>query len=60
MLEKFGLKVSNLNIAQVKRMCGIIERENYNRARTEDARQPQCTPEKEGAIRAALEHFGKI
>ena len=31
-LEQTGLQVSNLYIAQVKRECGIIERENYNRS----------------------------
>lgn len=35
--EHTGLKVSNLYIAQVKRKCGIIERENYNKAKSEDA-----------------------
>lgn len=30
-LEHTGLKVSNLYIAQVKRKCGIIGRENYIR-----------------------------
>ena len=29
-LEKYGLKVSQLYIAQVKRKHGIIERINYN------------------------------
>lgn len=46
-LEHCGLKVSNLYIAQVKQKCGIIERENYNKPKSEDARQPQCPPEKE-------------
>lgn len=32
-LEHKGLQVSNLYIAQVKRKCGIIERENYNKAK---------------------------
>lgn len=59
-LEKFGMKVSHLYIAQVKRKCGIIERENYNKPKSEDSRQPQCPPEKEAAIRTALEHFGMI
>ena len=40
MLEKFGLKVSNLYIAQVKRKCGIIERVNYNLPKSESARGP--------------------
>ncbi len=60
MLEYSGLKVSNLYIAQVKRKCGIIERENYNKAKAEDSRQPQCPPEKEEAIREALEYFKMI
>ena len=29
-LNKYGLKVSQLYIAQIKRKCGIIERKNYN------------------------------
>ena len=37
-LEKFGLKVSNLYIAQGKRKCGIVERENYNKPKPEDSR----------------------
>ena len=59
-LEHSGLKVSNLYIAQVKQKCGIIERENYNKPKSEDAKQPQCPPEKEKAIRAALQHFRLI
>ena len=59
-LEHCGLKVSNLYIAQVKQKCGIIERENYNKPKSEDARQPQCPPEKEKAIKEALKHFGMI
>ncbi len=59
-LEKFGMKVSHLYIAQVKRKCGIIERENYNKPKSEDSKQPQCPPEKEAAIRAALEYFKMI
>lgn len=59
-LERFGMKVSHLYIAQVKRKCGIIERENYNKPKSEDARQPQCPPEKEAAIKAALEYFRMI
>ena len=35
-LEHYGLKVSQLNIAQVKRKCGIIERDNYNKPKSED------------------------
>ena len=59
-LEHTGLKVSHLYIAQVKQKYGIIERENYNKPKSEDARQPQCPPEKEKAITEALRHFGMI
>lgn len=59
-LEHSGMKVSSLYIAQVKQKCGIIERENYNKPKSEDAKQPQCPMEKEKAIMEALEHFGMI
>ena len=59
-LEHSGLKVSSLYIAQVKQTCGIIERENYNKPKSEDAKQPQCPPDKEKAIKEALKHFGMI
>ena len=59
-LEHTGLKVSSLYIAQVKQKCGIIERENYNKPKSEDARQPICPPDKEKAIKEALLHFGMI
>ena len=59
-LKQSGLKVSNLYIAQVKQKCGIIERANYNLSKSENSRQPKCLPEKEAAIREALEHFQMI
>lgn len=49
-LKNVGLKVNNLNIAQEKRMCGIVERENYNKAKSEVARQHNCPENKEKAI----------
>ena len=58
--EHHQLKVSNLYIAQVKQKYGIIERENYNKPKSENAKQPQCPPEKEKAITEALRHFGMI
>ena len=36
-LEHTGLKISSLYIAKVKQKCGIIERENYNKPKPEDA-----------------------
>ena len=55
-----GMKVSNLYIAQVKAKYGIIERENYNKPKSDDSRQPKCPKEKEGAIMKAFRHFGVI
>ncbi|MDY5845149.1 MAG: 23S rRNA (uracil(1939)-C(5))-methyltransferase RlmD [Bariatricus sp.] len=59
-LEQTGLQVSNLYIAQVKRECGIIERENYNKAKSDNSRQPQCSEEKRNAILNALKHFAML
>jgi hypothetical protein len=59
-LEKYGLKVSNLYISQVKRKCGLEVGENYNLPKSENAKQPQCPEEKEKAIRDALEYFRMI
>lgn len=46
-LEYAGLKVSYLYIAQVKANHGIIERDCYNKPKTEGSRVPKCPPEKE-------------
>ena len=59
-LEHSDLKVSSLYIAQVKQKCGIIERENYNKPKSENVKQPQCPPEKEVAIMEALRYYGMI
>ena len=59
-LEETGLKVSSLYIAQIKKKCGLDVGENFNPAKSENARQPQCTPEKEDAIMQAFSHFGII
>ena len=58
--EHHGLHVSNLNIAQVKRAHGIIERDNYNKPKSEDSRQPGCPEEKWEAIEEALKFFQMI
>ena len=58
--EHYGFHVTNLNIAQVKRKNGIIERDNYNKPKSEDSRQLETTPEKERAITEALKHFKMI
>lgn len=59
-LEKYGLKVSSLYISQVKRKCGLDVGQNYNLSKKEDAKVPQCPPEKEAAIMDALKHFQSI
>ena len=59
-LEQTGLKVSSLYIAQTKKKCGLDVGENFNLPKSENPRQPQCTPEKEEAIMQAFKHFGMI
>ena len=59
-LEQTGLKVSSLYIAQIKKKCGLDVGENFNLPKSENARQPKCTPEKEDAIMQAFRHFGII
>jgi len=55
-----GMKVSSFNIAQVKAKYGIIERENFNKPKSEEAKQPQCSKEKEDAIVEAVKAFQMI
>lgn len=59
-LEKHGLKVSSLYIAQVKNKCGIETAENFNLPKSENSRQPVCPKEKEDAIKDAFRHFRLI
>ncbi|MDO4562670.1 MAG: 23S rRNA (uracil(1939)-C(5))-methyltransferase RlmD [Clostridia bacterium] len=59
-LEQTGLKVSSLYIAQIKQKHGIIERENYNKSKSDNTKQPKCPPEKEKAITEALRYFGMV
>ena len=56
-LEQTGLKVSSLYISQVKRKCGLDVGQNYNLSKKENAKVPQCPPEKEAAIMEALKRF---
>src|SRR5699024_6986890 len=49
-LEKYGLKVSSLYISQIKRKCGLDVGQNYNVSKKENAKVPQCPPEKAAAI----------
>ena len=58
--EKYGFHVTHLNIAQVKRKHGIIERENYNKPKSPDSRQRGCLEDKTMAIEAALRFYQMI
>ena len=55
-----GMKVTNLYISQVKAKYGIIESENYNKPKSDEARHPKCPKEKEEAIVEALKAFKMI
>ena len=59
-LEHTGVKVSSLYIAQIKQKCGLYVGQNYNLSKKEDAKVPQCPPEKEAAIMEALKYFRMI
>ena len=59
-LEQTGLKVSSLYISQIKQKCGLEVRESHHKAKSENAKQPHCPPEKEAAIRNALKYFKMI
>lgn len=55
--EQTGLKVSSLYISQVRQKYGLEAQENHRKASSENAKQPQCPPEKEAATRDALNGF---
>ena len=59
-LETFGLRVTSLQIAQIKRKLGLPTGEHYNLSQKENRVIPNCPPEKESAIREALRHFRMI
>ena len=52
------MTVSSLKIVQVKQKCGIIERENYNKAKFKDFRQAKCMKEED--IVDVLKYFKMI
>ena len=53
-------KVSSLYISQIKRKHGLEVGESSNKPKSEDARQPKCTPRKEKMIEEALRYFHMI
>lgn len=58
--EHTGLKVSSLDIAQIKEKCGIKERENYNKPKSDSLKKLICLAEKEEAIKDAFKYFKMI
>lgn len=58
--EQTGFRVSTLYFFQVKRKCGFEVWESFNKPKSEEARLPQCTPEKEEAITQACGYSGMI
>lgn len=58
-MDKFGMKVSTLYIAQVKREFGLIERVNYNSGNGKNP-VPQVSEKKRDMIIDALKHFQMI
>lgn len=56
-IERFGVKVSTLYIAQVKRKYGLEMGKAYNKPDDPKARVPKCTPEKEKMILEALKYY---
>lgn len=57
--EKYGFKVTNLYIGQIKDKVGMEKRKNYN-VGSGEGRVPTCPQEKEEAIMEAFKHFGLI
>ena len=45
--KEHGVNVTNLDIAQTKRKCGLDVGESFNKPKSKDSRQPQCSAEKE-------------
>lgn len=59
-LDNCGLKVSTLNISQVKRKCGLDVGEAFNKPKNPDSKVPNCPKGKEEAIISALKYFGMV
>ena len=58
--EQTGLKISSSYIAQVKQEHGIIEREDYNKPKSENARQPEYPPEKDGSVEVLWNDLSRL
>lgn len=49
-MEKYGVKVSSLDVANAKNEFGLKERENYNLPKSEYSRRPNLTSKKKEMI----------
>lgn len=58
--SEFGLKVSALNIAQVKDEFGLEKQFSYEDSGMAAEKRPQCPQEKHDAIVAAFRYFKMI
>lgn len=56
-LDKYGLKVSTLNIATVKDELGLEKQFSYEKEGMAAKNRPQCPKEKHDAIVDAFRHF---
>ena len=59
-LEKHGVKVSTLYVAQIKRKYGLKIGKAYNKPEVNKGRVPNCPKEKELLIMEALKSFGLL
>lgn len=59
-MDKYGVKVSSLDIANAKNEFELKERENYNLPKSENSRRPNLTPKKKEMIKEAFQDFNMI
>ena len=57
-LEKYGVKVSSLYIAQIKRKYGLETGIAYNKHEKNKYHVPKCPKQKEMMIMEALKYYG--
>ncbi len=54
-MEKFDLKVSTLYIAQIKKKCGIVLREHYNKSKKRETGYSTMHTGKRGSYHGCFE-----
>ena len=59
-MDKYGVKVSSLDVANAKNEFGSKERENYNLPKSENSKRPNLTPKKKEMIKEAFQYFNMI